>query len=136
MHAENDSEAQAAFQRLGLTHRALEFMLQTLSQLKKSSESTTSAKALLAAQEASKITPPCAVPAVLSDAKVEDDPEKREEVDGEETEDLNEGSASGCARLEKFGGRKSFDMFGWLTSKHRDPLRECDAYVVLDELLD
>jgi len=28
---------------------------------------------------------------------------------------------SGCARTEGFKSRKEFDMFGWLTSKHRDP---------------
>jgi len=26
---------------------------------------------------------------------------------------------SGCARTEIFKGRKPFDMFGWLASKHR-----------------
>jgi histone-lysine N-methyltransferase MLL1 len=29
---------------------------------------------------------------------------------------------SGCARSEEYAGRKPFDMFGWLASKHRQPL--------------
>jgi len=36
---------------------------------------------------------------------------------------------TGCARTEGFAGRKPFDMFGWLASKHRKPLEKLTTYV-------
>jgi hypothetical protein len=39
-------------------------------------------------------------------------------------DDNLEANETGCARTEGFAGRKPFDMFGWLASKHRRPLEK------------
>ncbi|CAL8111892.1 unnamed protein product [Orchesella dallaii] len=83
---QNEQEADASFNKMGLTHRAVQFLLEQLPGMK----------------------------ALASDFKFVKpaSPNQLEEEPIQENE-------SGCARTEIFTGRKPFDMFGWLASKHR-----------------
>ncbi|XP_021963805.1 uncharacterized protein LOC110859227 [Folsomia candida] len=76
------------FNMLGLTHRAVQFLLNHLPQPDKE-------------------TPFKELPL-------------RKEIQC----DNESGFESGCARTEGYTGRKPFDMFGWLASKHRKPLEK------------
>jgi hypothetical protein len=90
--SENPHEPKTTFNMAGLTHRAIQFLLQYLPK-----------KNLNRSED--KPSPP---------AHQVDDQVK-----------INE---TGCARTEVYAGRKPFDMFGWLASKHRKPLEKIASY--------
>jgi len=87
---ENKQEAAAAasFNKLGLTHRAVQFLLEQLPGVKNAAKEGHVFKF----QEPPKTS--------VEDMPVVENP-------------------TGSARVEGFKGRKPFDMFGWLASKHR-----------------
>jgi histone-lysine N-methyltransferase MLL1 len=88
---ENKRDAAASFNQLGLTHRAVQFLLEQLPGINKAAKE----------QHVFKFHDPPKTS--IEDTPVAENP-------------------SGCARSEGYAGRKPFDMFGWLASKHRQPL--------------
>lgn len=127
-------EADVAFNKLGLTHRAIQFLLKELPGLKAVSQpqqrdptaTTTSIPSPSPAPTIPSTTLPLiSPPSSSSPAAIPPMPSEGNEND--EDEEPLEVNESGCARFERFMGRKQFDIMGWLASKHRRAPAVCNT---------